>query len=286
MPRVIIVGFEYQNQLSTLNDIYVVYSFYRDRNYEISIASDIEEYSEPANLSSILTSGYVDSLYIPFIEKKFKKIRTLIQNKTQLKNFLKENLIVSHDKKLIIYYTGHGGHGYLKLPDGSKLRIQYLRNLIIQSSFKQILVIMDCCYPSNMMLPYEYDDQDHSVQLKRSNFVAQQIIVLCPCDDKQRVPMPGPFSHFTIGLIQIFNSRKHNCNLSKIKRRLSNDVQIHCKSKNVSASEEEIQQIQIPQIYVSHPYLTNLWSWIWSNGYDIVLHEYLDIIDFRRYKYI
>lgn len=185
MPTVIIIGFGYSNLPSTITDIYRVYSAHSKLGHQIYIGSDIIKPIKPGGTVNLLANRSVDENFIPFVENEFIKIRTLISDRDTLINFLHQ-IELTDDRNLLFYYTGHGVSDGLKMPDGDvynpldlRNQLLYLNHSKLNHPKSQIFIILDCCKPHNIYLPFRYDLDGEFHQISK-HFLLPKILLIVP----------------------------------------------------------------------------------------------------------
>jgi hypothetical protein len=194
MPAAILIGFEYRiltiepngrssislNFPGTFIDLNTVNLFCREQKWDTTIVTDIIEEQFPEGIVNKVTTGAVDSKSLVFYTKYNKDFR-LVKDKKDFVGVLTEELQrikKSGEKHIFVYYTGHGvnndeGKSSILLPNAQHISFDKLRNIItsnlksteIQSDC-EVMIVLDCCYPNNMGLPYtlkEYYQQKENI---------------------------------------------------------------------------------------------------------------------------
>lgn len=302
MPTVIIIGFQYDNTdkelKSTITDSYLIYSYYKKLNYKIYIGSDAISTKPSDKLIKLLINNIVDEEYFNFCISGFMGKKKNIQTRKDLLNFF--NIIeLTEDKKVIIYYTGHGETKGIKLPDKTILSAVDFRNAIlkigkisltphiegeskktiklptsyeeetnyeykpvlslkngINSIGSQILILMDCCNPHGLYLPYKLDILKNNYIDQTLLHVPAEIILLTATDSNSSVIAEEDVSIFTRNFIDLLKNTDKNIDLPSI-------------IKNISTNSN---------CYVSYTTTMLLWSWIYTNSINIEINEFLDCI--------
>src|SRR3990167_2481637 len=206
MPTVIIIGFGYSNLPSTITDIYRVYSAHSKLGHRIYIGSDIIKPVKPDGIINLLASRSVDEKFIPFIENEFVKIRTLISDRDTLINFLHQIELTS-DRNLLFYYTGHGVSEGLKMPDGNVYNPLDLRDQLLCLNHSklnhlrsEIFIILDCCKPHDIYLPFKHDLNDGEFYQIGKHFLLPKILLIVPTNPDGMVEASPSESLFTKAL--------------------------------------------------------------------------------------
>ncbi len=261
MPTVIIIGFEYKEDLkSTITDIYQAYSFYRDIGYNIHIASDIEHAINPEDTSSLLISNTVDEYFLDFISNKFDKIRTLVKDSNEFITFIKQ--IKVPDSNLIFYYTGHGVDGKLQLPNNELLGDIVLNDMIIDlvgnKVDSKILAIFDCCDPHGMYLPFKYNINTEQLDLeidRTVQFYLTEIIIITSSDIHEKTIAIYNESLFTKYLFKLFRDKTETYDYDNI---------IKYVKKGIKENDGKVTPGNV-SIFSSSPILSTLWTWTVTN---------------------
>lgn len=213
MPTVIIIGFGYSNLPSTITDIYRVYSAHSKLGHRIYIGSDIIKPDKPEGIINLLASRSVDENFIPFIENEFTKIRTLVSDRDTLINFLHQ-VELTDDQNLVFYYTGHGVSKGLRMPDGDIYDPLDLRDQLLCLNYSElnhsdaeILIILDCCKPHDIYLPFKYESDNEFYQIGK-HFLLPKILLIVPTNPDGMIEASPNESLFTkILYATLFNPR-------------------------------------------------------------------------------
>lgn len=286
MPTLIIVAFQYektpQELQSMIMDVYLVYSFYRDLDYRIFIASDAMTICCNTNPTKYLVDGVVDQHYIPFVKSNFLDMRHRVTTRHELVNFF-EDIQITDDRRVIVYYTGHGKTGGILLPNNTTLPAVDFRSMIINLKVEkaghglrpglfntigsQVLIIMDCCNPHGLYLPYKVLSRESEIN-QLNLFISPEIILLVPCDENLQALAQDSISPFTRELINIFKDPSALVDIPSLIGRLSSDQLLTRKS----------------MAYISYPHLMVLWPWTFTNIIDCHVNEQLDAIILKQIK--
>ncbi|AYV86338.1 MAG: hypothetical protein Solumvirus5_5 [Solumvirus sp.] len=179
MPSAILIGFEYQVIKAdtkdginittvfpnTVIDMNLVDQFCREQNWETKYITDIKEEKLPEGVHEVVVGGRVDLKSLTFYKNNNANFIMVDTRKKFLEVFTSEIIRLSKgkDKKLFVYYTGHGigdknGKSSILLPNDEQVSFTEVREIITKYFFSDgdIVCILDCCYPSSMDLPYQY----------------------------------------------------------------------------------------------------------------------------------
>lgn len=279
MPVVVIVGFGYQGKdtlTSTLSDIYVVYSFYRDLGYPVYICSDIDQPEIPKGTLDLLTHKKVDEKFMGFIQYTFKQEAQYVASHDSLLEYLSNISSFDElgDRKVLFYFTGHGVPEGIVLPDNSLMSSIELRNAILNigsrhnvkldSIGSQIFIIMDCCNPHGLYLPFCFSREFNEYRQVSNLMVCPQILLIASSDPSGVVSAHHTLSSFTDALI----SRVRDVKATYCVVDLLNYIDKI--TNGVSAA------------HTSYPTLYTPWAWLVTNKLDININESIDALIVNR----
>jgi hypothetical protein len=290
MPTVVIVGFRYNNRKapleSTLTDIYIVYSYYRDMGYRIYIGSDMRTPKVPSDIADLYSSAIVDANFVEFINKKFNSTSHLVTNKSDLQSFF-DHVEITQDRRLIFYYTGHGTKNNIVLPDESKYPALDLRKSIINlgnnidkteeegnwqslsngldSIGSKIFIILDCCNPHGLYLPFTMSRDNYTYQIMGNNFLLPEVILITSSDEDSKSEARKSYSIFTRELFSLFKDRKELYSFEHV--------------MNTLDSKMGNQKCLVRS---SHPILIIPWVWVVTKFIDFEINNQFDVISVKR----
>lgn len=269
MPTVIIIGFKYSKTVlySTIIDIYIVYSYYRNLGYKIYIATDIVDLND-YDMLELYTSGVIDDKYQDF-KDNFRTLSNLVNDGEELDDFFM-NIKLTSDRRLLVYYTGHGKKDHIVLPNG-KYHILDFRSKIIgiseelDSIGSQIFLIMDCCHPHGMYLPFLYNRETSKYVMISNHYVLPEIILIVSSeeDSKSRATYSGSF--FTRQLFKLLEDKRQIYNFKHII--LTMDTNLDRQKCIVRASS---------------PTLNMPWSWVVTNTVDFRIDDIFRSVFIRQ----
>jgi len=157
MNITIAIGFGYIQTQSeclsgTLIDLFLIHRFFAQYS-NVHIFTDLEEDINGKSLLSAIRSNIISSKATVF------NTHHLIKTQDDLFSEI-ENVLSSQFQNIIIYYTGHGIKGNIKLPDLTNLSFQILNKKINELGKRNIKIIWitDCCYGPSFNLPYILKD--------------------------------------------------------------------------------------------------------------------------------
>lgn len=267
MPTIVIIGFKYTYKplQSSLTDIYIVYSYYRDLKYKIYIGSDIVSPEDPVEILNLYSSGIVDEYFQDFI-RNFDKLNNIITDKHTLHNFF-DSIEITKDNRLLFYYTGHGTKNNITLPDQDNYPSLELRNSIInltQKDQSDIFIILDCCNPHGLYLPFMLSKEDFRYKLVGDNFITPKVLLMTSSDEDSKSEANKNYSFFTKELFSIFKDRKQLYSFYHI----INIIDTLNKQKCTIRS--------------SNPNLLIPWSWVVSKFLEIDINDQFDVITTKK----
>lgn len=300
MPIVVIIGFAYQdtkttegNQLlSTITDIYQVYSYYRSLGYKIYIASDISTVIEPDNIGSLCASKIVDLGFKDFLHHSFLSVSCLVKNQIDLELFF-NSIRITTDRNAIVYYTGHGVKDHILLSDNTKYSALELRYHImnigvvplpqshrvssddvdsvrsirngLNSVGSCIFIIFDCCNPHGLYLPFEMNRTNYTYDFVGSGFTLPEIILITSSEPNRQSQAKRGYSMFTKELFEIFKAKSKRYDFHYIISTL--DVTLDSQKAMVRAST---------------PCLKIPWSWVTTGVVHVEVNDVLESIVVKR----
>lgn len=278
MPTVVIVGFGYQGKetlTSTLSDIYVVYAFYRDLGYTVRICSDIQNPEIPKGALELLTHKKVDEQFMGFIQRTFKQETIYTPNHDSFLQYLSE-IPMTPDRKLLFYYTGHGVPEGIVLPDNSLINSIELRNAILSigTSFgikldsigSQIFIIMDCCNPHGLYLPFQFSREFNDFRQVSNLMVCPQIILIASSDPSSVVSAHHTLSSFTDSVISCIRDLSGSYAITDI----------------LNYSDGGARESSGSTAHASYPTLYTPWTWVVTNKIEININESIDALIINR----
>ena len=201
--------------------------------------------------------------------------------------------IVNFDNKLIIYYTGHGVKDSLIMPDQSLFSFVMFRDSILNllAPYVELFIILDCCHPLGLHLPYKLVDNRFVLASSKIECVSQPIILITSSDSHEKSTSTRDGSIFTRRLFhmlsvmnkaytivcknnKIFLSAHQNRNLT----RLSNSLATFIRKLDTGYA----QTVSVYSSYVIDPVL---WLWIGAiHKRDVVLDMSLSTFIIRETK--
>ena len=290
MPTSILIGFEYTNDKlpGTLIDLYHCHKWCKSFECDINILTDIKEID-----TKLLHKAIDDELANKSLLKFYNIINPIIIYDNLIDELVKilKNEIV--DKKLIIYYSGHGVlYDDLVMPDGSLLSTKKLKNIILENVpiSTEIFFIFDCCNPDGMRLPFKLNNNSFilsTTDLKLVDFVEHKILLITSSANHQKSVATQLGSLFTRYLFKILIDM-NNYNESYIEKddiplsinrnlqRLTSNLSCHIRKLHTGYQ----QNISIYSSYIIDPVL-----WIWlgnQNNHDITNDYTLENIIIKK----
>jgi len=139
----VLIGFEYQDLIGTVYDLYHAYKYLSALDFHITIITDIKEVKY--NISQLHQD--VDDSFYTFLNSS-EVIR--VDNAKELNESLKKVKIYG---PLFFYFSGHGVEKGILCPNKTIYSFDLIREYVdIPLSF----TVLDCCYANNLKLPYYY----------------------------------------------------------------------------------------------------------------------------------
>lgn len=260
MPVLIIIGFQYNHVdklTSAITDMYIVYSFYRNLGFRIYLAMDNVKADLSVDFTRLIVDGIVDEGYEAFV-RYISDIRHVIHSREDFYSFF-DSIQLTMDRKVVLYYSGHGHVDGVNLPDSTILsNREILRTLLSLSTFAEndvsmsmaqglntseanLFIIMDCCYSNGMLLPFQlldgkYEDYTHAYVLPKIIFIASSNSIVSTVANSSESP-------FTRQLFNLLRNTQESVSLRNIVEKLSDHT----------------------SVYASYPTLYTLWGWAFCN---------------------
>lgn len=169
MKRALIIGFSYRMEgyqdkvcirnphrelPGTIVDLYLAYTYFHSKGYDISIMCDFRV--TPRSITESILSGKIDVEILNFLEDQSHIIYN-IRGIEDLRRELSNNCSKPY-KTTVVYFSGHGIHNHLLLPNHEKISwnefYSYIRDCYLGGC---LYVILDCCHPSKLDLQYTFE---------------------------------------------------------------------------------------------------------------------------------
>lgn len=213
--KVLLTCFQYtdENKLPIQGDINIVFSYFKKLTNDITVFTDIRK-------------------------KEFVKITSSDTYRNYITNLI--------SNKIIFYYTGHSDGGRMIFPDGSYISFEEIKDILVSSRTKDIVVILDCCYPNGMKLPYRFEDNKWI--MINNNFIDKNFICISSAEDTQESAVNHKGSLFTEYLfdylknLSIVDSHRNknskiNSNLSSMRKFIIDRIRSNYIISNDSRSQ-------------------------------------------------
>lgn len=290
MPTAILIGFEYKNDIlpGTLVDLYHCYKWCKSFGCNVITLTDIKE------VDIELLHNAIDN---KLAKKDLLNFYNVIQPILVFDNLIDELLKILKNKipdnKLIIYYTGHGVlYDNLVMPDESLISMKKLKSIILEnvSISTEIFIILDCCNPDGMGLPFKLKNNSFglsSTNMKSVSFIEHKILLITSSSNHQKSVATQLGSLFTRYLFKVLIEmneydlsyiKKENIPLSinRNLQRLTSNLSCHIRKLHTGYQ----QNISIYSSYVIDPIL---WMWIGNrNNRDITSDYTLESIIIKK----
>lgn len=263
VPQIIIVGFEYEEDLSAcVTDIYHVYNFYKKLSYDIKIFSDVDKPREQANFTSLLTRKRVEDNFLPFLKEDFERMRISVKDKPSFENIF--DMVPRKSERCLFYFSGHGSKDCILLPDGTKYPIIQLREKILELG-KQILVVFDCCNPHGLFMPLLACRGTKKMNMISQNFLEEDVVVITSSEPDEKIKADDSGSPFTFNLFHYLKKRTKPYGFYQILEHM----------------DKKLESSQKCSIYSSR-WNKSLWYWCIDNKLSISTDDFLDCIVVKK----
>ncbi|MEM2986623.1 MAG: caspase family protein [Nitrososphaerota archaeon] len=173
------------------------------------------------------------------------------------------------DFKLFIYYSGHGVHDSMVLPDNSLLPFVNLKRYIVEiiPEYTEIFWVLDCCNPNGLNLPCKLQGERFVLSPNKVEFILQPVLLITSSDSNEKSMSTKNGSLFTKYFFQHLLLMDKN---SKIKEKNRNLRHLITTLTN-SIKKDHPWYSQTISVYCSYFMDPLLWTWIGSKkNYDIV----------------
>lgn len=271
---VLIIGFSYKNLTSTITDIYQAYSYFRLHSYDIRVCSDVIDPINIQNYIEVMIHNEVDDQFTKFVQHQFHQIKDTVVDKDSLLGWFSSIRNSFRDiNKLIVYYTGHGVDNHLVLPDNSHFSSLEFRSSILSlvqpDKSSEVLVIMDCCSPSGLYLPFRFDSNKSRYEHINNNFIKPNVIVIASSDNTSESRATLSHSPFTSELFSYLRDQTQSYDIKSI---------IYHLNQNTRKFNQQAV------VYSSYPSLIMLWSWIMNSKIQIQINHQLHSIMISKHE--
>jgi hypothetical protein len=290
MPTLVILGFSYHDipgkeLVSSMTDIYIIYSFYKERGFRIYLLTDMDTFPKEHDMLGLYTSGIINEKYKEFVDN-FSSIRRVVKTKYDLENAF-EDVSITQDRRLVFYYTGHGKKDNIILPDGCYSAMD-LRNSIIKlgsNSFQslntderslsngldtigsQIFIILDCCNPHGLYLPFMYIREKNDYMMMNNHFVLPRIILITSSEEDNPSKANMRYSIFTKELFTLLGDKRQTYHFQSIINTL-----------------DKVLTDQKCIVKASCPNLKTPWPWVLTSNIDFQINDLFNVIVVSRKK--
>jgi len=189
------------------------------------------------------------------------------------------NSIIKNEKKYLIYYSGHSYNNNLIIPLNKEINFITFRNIICENINvdSEIFIILDCCNPSGLQLPYYLKDNKFLLSSSSKTFIKQNILLITSSNNTEKSYSSINGSNFTNLLIKyisdintidnynfsnnVFIKLKNNRNLDRLYKNLTSEI----KSLYNGLLNSNNQTISIYSSYINDPIL---FLWIGCSSYN------------------
>ena len=309
----------YDELPGVLIDLYLAYQFcLRSNPHKIIVITDVENDPNWQDVLGAFGMQLVGSQVLDFVsECKTKGYYRRYRDKEWLINEVQE---CSKDaSRLMFYYSGHCTNGNLELPaslahdraracemDISLIKpapptkndsidmTELSRHIITPTQpLATNLFIFDCCYCTDLGLPFRLEDDDVFKLCSNNNrfYTKRRILSLSSTTPQQRSISTINGSFFTRHYFLAMRDDVRN--LSNIRGIISascaeDDFSVKLSINNIQHDDKDNTKThqQTMSIYGSHPHIENIWPWLFSPQmpYDIEIDHNLEAVVLTKYK--
>jgi len=297
MPIAILIGFEYTfNSLTgALVDLYHAFKWCQSFNCDIHVFTDIELVKDYNNLRRVIDLKIAEPDILSFYERI--PSMTIVRNRTSLLRSLIRILENVSDDKVIIYYSGHGVKDSMVMPDKTLLSFINFRDTILDilQPYVEIFLILDCCNPNGMRLPYKLNNNCFTLSTHIPNdieCVSQPILLITSSESNEKSIATKSGSIFSRHLFRIltqfnkeFNNDDSSAPISLIPIHKNRNLRRLMGNLMSSIRRMHTGYTQTVSIYSSYIIDPVLWMWIGSEkDYDLVTDITLSMLILRNNK--
>ena len=189
MPTSILIAFQYTTKPlpGALIDLYHAMKWCLSFQCKPHILTDITSVQNLSNLKQAIDTKIADDDLLNFfnVELFGNPIRNSIQLLEKIVTILNEPI---SDKKLILYYSGHGIREYMIMPDNGRLPFIEFRDHIIRMvpPDVEIFWILDCCNPNGLYLPYKLQGNTFRLSSSKIQCVTHPILLITSSDSDEK----------------------------------------------------------------------------------------------------
>lgn len=168
-----------------------------------------------------------------------------------LKDFYAAINNINMSTKSLVYYSGHGTSGGIKLPSNEYLSFREYRRATLStfSNMSEIIWIVDCCHSGDFPLPYTLKSNRFHLD-NMHNCSLHRIIGFVSSGGEEKSISNAQYSYFTKYLLSsMFNHQTRSLILieERVRRKLS------------------ARTIQTPYVLSSSKMIPVLWPWLFSS---------------------
>lgn len=295
MPTAILIAFEYTFKTlpGALVDLYHGVTWCRASGLseaQIHIVTDMREVRDLANLEHVVQRKITDPGLLTFYEPFHHK--HCIQDELSFFEALIQILAGGlPDNKLIIYYSGHGVHNSMILPNKSRLAFIDFRDRVLDllQPYVEIFWILDCCNPNGFHLPYKLEGNTFSLSNFKIECVRQPILLLTSSEPNEKsiaTKSGSIFSRYLFRLLTQLNA-PHSTSHSTRPISIHQNRNLHRLIGTLASSIRKMHTgyTQTVSVYSSYVVDPVLWMWIGSTSpYDIAIDRRLSTLMLRNYS--
>jgi hypothetical protein len=271
-------------------DLYHAWKHCQRSGLQPIIISDIRSDLLRSNgFARAVASGVVDIEIVNFMSST-NDYRLVHDKEEMLQNLNEIARSIPQQKRLFIYYTGHGAPGAFIMPDRSQLSVGIFLESILKlcQSDAEIFTVLDCCNPDDMGFPYtlrglEINDQSEkrfrwNGQKTKRRYLTQKMLLLTSATESEKSYSFRSGSCFTRALFRAFQQSREKSVVKgtspkpspvRVESHLLDlaDSNLRYLPSLINYIQRDIAQVytrdrQTVSIYAAQPVIPLIWSWV------------------------
>lgn len=308
----IIIGFEYnRGKLATfpgtIVDIHHAYDFCTSSGMKTVIISDIEQKKLPKDIMIPMVDGFINPSIMSFVEEIEEQVLLVNSAKDLISTLITVVEANNKERSIFFYYSGHGDFSSMGIatPDNGRVKYMQFRDILTQYSHAecQIIIVLDCCHPTNLGLAYTLADPGQKVDnlpvigakperktTRSGRFVDPNSLLAHPRNPKienERFRLNATFRPCEKKILLITSAAKEEKSAASrhdsfFSRYFFMYLMLLLKEKPPSrnlnvireAIKEQLQEKRLNQnmaVHSSYNMIPLLWCWIGSMKHDIII---------------
>jgi hypothetical protein len=255
----VLIGFYYEDSDwktlgGVLIDLYLAYKHFTQVGFKTKVITDCDNKVIPSKVNEAILEGIVDVEILDFLDLLIDlDLIAHVDSKREFEVALRNYL--HSEPEVVIYFSGHGSDDMngLVLPDNDIFAWSLFRRIIIENT-SEIAIILDCCYPSDLNLPYVYSVEKNRFVLREGVdylFTKEKIISIQSSEPQSKSISSNKGSLFTRAFFKHLLPGLEDISLKGM----------------VKFVQQEMKPLSKQRIacYSSYPQLPIIQSWIRSN---------------------